>query len=383
MRKRGFTIVELLMVIAIIGIIVSLLIPAIQAAREAARRVQCIDHLKQLALGCANHESSNKILPTNGWCFAFLGHPDCGKGITQPGGWIYNVLPYIEEGTLYRGEAGLTGNELKAAAATLMQTPVGIFYCPSRRSAALYPNLAVKLDAPLNQVQSGYVPLLLGGDGQTTILYDPSSSTRVLGTDVPSVVRSDYAANGYDILYFASLMQQCPVLATAINLAVTNGPPAVIAALNDPMQMRAISAAVATTNAGKGGVFCTFQAVTMADIRDGTSNTYLIGEKFMDPDHYTDGAMHGDQWNAFIGEDPDITRYCRTGQYGRVSQDSDCPVPVQFEPGIFGSAHPGAFNMAFCDCSVHSLSYGISATVHDALGNRDDGTSVDASQLNP
>ena len=370
------------MVIAIIGIIVSLLLPAIQASREAARRTQCNNHLKQLALGCLNYESNNKILPTNGWCFAFLGHPDLGKGITQPGGWLYNVLPYIEEDPLYRGQSGLTGSTLKAAAASMMQTPVGIFNCPSRRAAQLYANPTIKLDAPLNQIQSTYVTLLLGGDGQTTILYDPSSSTRVLGNDVPAVCRSDYAANGYDVLYLASLMPQCPALAAAVNLAVTSGPAAVIAALNDPVQMRAISAAVETTSAGKGGVFCAFQAVAMADIRDGTSNTYLIGEKFMDPDHYTDGAMHGDQWNAFIGEDPDITRYTRMGQFSRVSEDAPIPPPPISEPGIFGSAHPGAFNMAFCDGSVHSLSYGISPAIHDALGNRNDGTNIDASQLN-
>ena len=66
-ERRGFTLVELLVVIAIIGILVALLLPAVQAAREAARRAECLNHLKQIGIGFLNHESSKKILPGAGW----------------------------------------------------------------------------------------------------------------------------------------------------------------------------------------------------------------------------------------------------------------------------------------------------------------------------
>ena len=142
--KHGFTVIELLIVIAIIAVIVSLLIPAVQMAREAARRSQCINNLKQLALGCLNHESAVKVLPTAGWGPICMGHPDAGTGVTQPGGWLYNIMPYIEESTLYKSQGGLTGTALIAAAKAVSMTPLNCMYCPSRRPVQLYPDLATK-----------------------------------------------------------------------------------------------------------------------------------------------------------------------------------------------------------------------------------------------
>ncbi len=111
-RRDGFTLVELLVVIAIIGILVALLLPAVNSAREAARRIQCVNNLKQLGLAILNYESANKALPAGGWVenklilnsgaagtIAANGSydPESGKQFS----WMITILPFVEENALF------------------------------------------------------------------------------------------------------------------------------------------------------------------------------------------------------------------------------------------------------------------------------------------
>lgn len=86
-RLQGFTLVELLAVIAIIAMLVSLLLPAVQSAREAARRTQCIQNLKQLGLGVMLHLNAHEHFPSGGWGHAWVGIAGRGAGLSQPGGF--------------------------------------------------------------------------------------------------------------------------------------------------------------------------------------------------------------------------------------------------------------------------------------------------------
>jgi len=138
-RASGFTLIELLVVVAIISILAALLLPAVQAAREAARRVQCHNNLKQLNLAFINHESQQRHFPTSGWGFRWSGESGGGFGKDQRGGWGFNVLPFLEQQPLHDLTSGKSGVEYDEAKLEQLSTPIPVFACPTRRTAAPLP----------------------------------------------------------------------------------------------------------------------------------------------------------------------------------------------------------------------------------------------------
>ena len=133
--------------------------------------------------------------------------------------------------------------------------------------------------------------------------------------------------------------------------------------------------------AGYNGVFVPTTVVHIADIEDGATNTYLLGEKYLNPDHYTDGTEPADNNAQYQGYDWDNTRWSVFD-----STKNTYTTPLQDTPGIsdncdFGSPHGGSLNMAFCDGSVRAVSYTIDATVHGHLCQRNDHVSINASKL--
>src|SRR5262245_33050028 len=119
-KTTAFTLVELLVVIAIIGALVALLLPAVQAAREASRLAQCKSNLRQIALAALNFESSHGALPAGGWSARWMGDPNVAVGPRQPGGWIFQSAAQLEVNPQSMPGVGATKyEELRAALAEL------------------------------------------------------------------------------------------------------------------------------------------------------------------------------------------------------------------------------------------------------------------------
>ncbi|RCS40451.1 DUF1559 domain-containing protein [Bremerella cremea] len=138
-RPPGFTLVELLVVIAIIGILIGLLLPAVQQAREAARRIQCVNQLKQIGLAWHNHTDTYNAFPTAGYVdrtFVSYENGQPGALNKQAAGWAFQLLPFLEAGNIHQGQPGSTDLD---SAKLAMSTPIEGYYCPSRRSAEANP----------------------------------------------------------------------------------------------------------------------------------------------------------------------------------------------------------------------------------------------------
>jgi prepilin-type N-terminal cleavage/methylation domain-containing protein/prepilin-type processing-associated H-X9-DG protein len=327
--RPGFTLVELLVVIAIIGILVALLLPAVQAAREAARRSQCVNQLKQVGLGFMNHESTNKTFPGGGWNAWYVGDADLGTGRLQPGGWIFQILPYVEEQAVYDitrdgGKSAVTPQQ-RTNSVTLQQRVIPMFNCPSRRSGGPY----------------GY---------RLSNAWTPKNGDRS-----ETVARSDYAANAGDgeqgMAFWVEAQQNYDnntawLFLNYATLTDVKWPPF----------------------KGQTGINYFGTVIKVRHITDGLSKTYLAGEKYLNATQYeSDGNTDGgDNHSMYQGFDWDVNRW--TSIAWPPLQDR-----ANYESfGSFGSSHPSGLNMGYCDGSVQSVSYDVDPEVHRRAGHRFD-----------
>jgi prepilin-type N-terminal cleavage/methylation domain-containing protein len=233
-RRVGFTLVELLVVIAIIGVLVALLLPAVQAAREAARRTQCSNNLRQFGLAFQNHHDTLQILPDGGENWDPIGFPRSmpnGKPATAPNqnwGWGYQVLPYIEQSAIWNAP---TDAEVRGAI-------IKSYYCPSRRKAM----------------------------------------TIVVGTPPTPCAMMDYAGNAGTEAFLAPMQTQ------TVNGIAVDIPGAAVGNGTDGVVVRK-----------PGGYPNRSQSIRLAMLTDGTSNTLLVGEKRLRPENLGRAQPHDDQ----------------------------------------------------------------------------------------
>lgn len=319
--KNAFTLVELLVVVAIIGVLIGLLLPAVQAARESARRMTCTNNLKQMGLAALNYESTQKHFPSGGWSWQWMADPDAGLGPQQPGSWVFQILPLMEEESLFMlGSDGLAPTTVpwqtrgtatqKSAAADREATAVPAFFCPTRRAAGVYPRK--------------------GGQAafQNADQADPTAGI-------------DYKANA------------------GANAGATGNQ----SGRCYGSQAHAGFPALAATTVPCNGMVFSCSTVTVAKITDGLTATIFAGERHRNPDDYST-APHG----TYAGGDSVIAQ----GKPGGLQQD----VPGVGTTGHFGSAHSTACNFVFCDGSVRPIAYTITETIFQQLCVRNDGQPV-------
>ena len=152
MRRPAFSLVEVLVTIAIVAVLVHIAIPSVVAAREAARMRQCQENLRQLGLACLEYESAHGHFPSGGWNWYWVGNPNRGLGENQPGGWFYNVLDFLEQQDLRAAGLNLDGLQRAIAIRDRCETPLQLANCPSRREARPYPQLTEGTSPSTNTV---------------------------------------------------------------------------------------------------------------------------------------------------------------------------------------------------------------------------------------
>jgi prepilin-type N-terminal cleavage/methylation domain-containing protein len=361
--RAGFTLVELLVVIAIIGILVALLLPAIQAAREAARRTDCKNRLKQMGLALQNHVSALNVFPTGG-AGVYPRIEDYVSG-GRPFGpdkqglnWCYQLLPYLEQGSI---QGLITQEQLQAQS-------IALYVCPSRRS----PADASVVNANLGDQRVFLVDYAAAHPCTDDCAGGPSCGTIVKYNPAESVPLTREAYQKNQLSFWGGKLGEVASLAA-----------------KDDQVYDGVIVRSSWDNFNK--VFRnTPRPVNFAQITDGTSHTFVLGEKYLRSD-LVGGGSKSDDKGWIDGWDPDAIRSTCFQPYN----DSD-GAGYQFQPlnapsdlfGMdrdvyyFGSAHPGGFNGIFADASIRSMNYDIDVVVLNSLGTRDRDESVDDSVAN-
>ena len=332
-RASGFTLVELLVVIAIIGILIALLLPAVQAAREAARRMQCTNNVKQLALGVLNYESSNKVFPPGG-SYGIEGSTPYGVS------WLVHILPFCEQNGIYE-RMDVVGE--------------GDYGC--------YAPFNVDNEAALKNQEFDF-------------LRCPSSPLPVNGVNFPN----EYQKNDPNYGKFANNQPYQGSNYTGISGGGL--PPSAGGTYADTRSKG--SSSVAAGYIGAGGILIRLTPQKVGSVTDGLSNTMVVGEQ-------------SDWCIAINGEKRDCRSDCGHGFYmgpaplptdlndrdfnltcviNRLNEKSFAATGVASNCGpnrSIQSAHPGGATVGFADGSVHFLNEDIEVNTLYNMANRADG----------
>ena len=329
LRRLGFTLVELLVVIAIIGILIALLLPAVQAAREAARRSQCTNNLKQLGLALHNYHDAFKIFPPEGFARGWAGSATYDlnyKTDFKNHNGLVSLLPYIEQQAVY------DQYDFESCAATYTRStaaPMAGLDPATSGNAALISNQIAAFICP-----SDPGTLLHGYSGTNAIIHTGNTNTSLRGPKT-----------NYDFS----------------NLRNTNF---------GYWERQAINARF---------MFGENSTTKMASITDGTSNTVAMAETLHD---VCNGVCPAWGYRSWVMSGVDIT-------YSRGLNYNDCSIFAAWYTGDMtprptrladwstaGSMHPGGLNITLGDASVRFLSETTDRNTLIGIARMSDGSTV-------
>ncbi|GAB5407399.1 MAG: DUF1559 domain-containing protein [Aureliella sp.] len=348
--QNGFTLVELLVVIAIIGILVGLLLPAVQAAREAARRMQCSNNLKQMGLALHNYESAFRSMPPAG-----IREMYNGSGWSRQASWMVRIMPMIEQGNAYNS-ASFSDNSFD-------NNPAG-WAAPARHWEAM-----ASLRVPSYWCPSS--PL------ERTKSYPTSAKTQDLGAPASIEIQiPDYAANSGSNWLGGTTSTASRAFWDWGGVHCDNG---VL-----PMILRP----------DWGPPPFTGKNVKFSSITDGTSNTIAIGEQsglHQGVNDYRSGFVLGGLWSCGTASAPSNKNNYVVTRYPINYSANDWPAwaglkwnggwepnggETSFNNSAFRSQHAGGAQFVLVDGSVQFISENIQFETYTALMDRADGAVV-------
>ncbi|MEM9411389.1 MAG: DUF1559 domain-containing protein [Planctomycetota bacterium] len=337
-KRNGFTLVELLVVIAIIGILIGMLLPAVQQVREAARRTECLNNLKNNGLACINFEATFGHYPTSGGALQEWSNPMAQNESIygyEMLGWMYQILPFIEQDNVARERAN-TGLGF------IIEQPIPSYNCPSRADRFITAFTDVyRLGDYAGVMSSWNEPGWNGFEWQIT--QPPRENEQ-------SVVFQGIIAKGGHV-------------------KVNDNPDTVFK----------------------------FKEVSNAAVYDGTSNTIMLAEKSVQAQFYTlSGTAPWPYWEIygyytptdwptmrlFAPGNPDGA--FRVPMFGDAEQRPDDEYLLsngQYKEHGFGSAHPGVVNSVFGDGSTRSINRQADLQMMNNLGKRADGELVNLDEI--
>lgn len=328
-RRPAFTLVELLVVIAIIGVLVALLLPAVQASREAARATRCKDNLRQIALSVIHFHDAHEVLPPGRIAPRFFDPLPFACGGKEPS-WIVHVLPYLEAAPLRdKWDVLVPYND---HAEETRKTRLAVFICTSRRTLGQAHSETVTKVLPPVVSQCG-----CQWPGGVLTSYSGS-----LGDYAGNLGEPSPGANGLDTDFILG--------GNGTGVLIASRP---ICRLGKPTDW--------------------IDKLTLASLADGTSNTLLVGELFVP--------------QGLIGVFPDDSPMYNGEFFSGMLRVTGVGIPLARGPidpegtrFSFGSWHPNVCHFSMADGSVRPLNVTTSSAVLAALAHREDGSARESGQ---